>query len=269
MEAFMGKTLLLTDWLVIATAGPTVDGREIKESWLTDIAETYDREEYPAFLNVEHWGGNLGMVWEVRTRKDAKGRTALEAKIRPNKYYLQQNAEDHRLCFSIEVVENFAGTGRAYLTGLATTDQPASLGTTAARFSCRGDAVKLDLTPSATVQENGIVCAVKTALADFFKPQNKEKEMEKTEMAELLASALNPLQASLAELKNSVEKMSAKPADHPENKAAADSGMDKLTSALEVMTASLKDLEGKFAELEKSTPKAPPATGPADSENLI
>ena len=92
--------------------------------------------------------------------------------------------------------------------------------------------------------------------------------MEKTEMAELLASALNPLQASLTELKDSVEKMSAKPADHPENKAA-DSGTDKLTSALEVITASLKDLEGKFAELEKSTPKAPPATGPADSENLI
>ena len=41
--------LLLTDWLTICTAGPTVDGRTIEEKWLTEAAKNYDREEYPAF----------------------------------------------------------------------------------------------------------------------------------------------------------------------------------------------------------------------------
>lgn len=42
-----------------------------------------------------------------------------------------------------------------------------------------------------------------------------------------------------------------------------------MTAALEKMAFSLANLENKFAELEKSAPKAPPAAGPAENENLI
>ncbi|UKI31410.1 MAG: GPO family capsid scaffolding protein [Lentisphaeria bacterium] len=85
--------LLLTDWLTICTAGPTVDGRTIEEKWLTEAAKNYDREEYPAFVNCEHYYGNLGTVWELRTERDKKSRLCLQARIRVNKYFLQQNAE--------------------------------------------------------------------------------------------------------------------------------------------------------------------------------
>lgn len=39
----------------VAFAGETVDGREIKEEWLRDIADTYSPEKYTAEVWPEHW----------------------------------------------------------------------------------------------------------------------------------------------------------------------------------------------------------------------
>ena len=71
----------------------------------------------------------------MRTALDKKGRTALQAKIHPNRRLIQMNAEGQRMHTSMELDTNFAGTGKTYLMGLAVTDEPASLGTTALKFS--------------------------------------------------------------------------------------------------------------------------------------
>ena len=57
---------IISEPIRIATAGPTADGREIKDQWLQDIADTYDYNMSPAYVWPEHehrsWFGtdNLG-----------------------------------------------------------------------------------------------------------------------------------------------------------------------------------------------------------------
>jgi len=131
--------MLLTEWQTLATAGATIDGREIREQWLKEIAETYDREKYTAIINADHerWYGNFGHVHEVRLGKSKDGKTTLEGRLAPNFRLVEMNRNGQRLFASIEVTPNFAGEGKAYLGGLAVTDQPASLGTSMLKFSAK------------------------------------------------------------------------------------------------------------------------------------
>ena len=104
------------------------------------MAETYDREVYTANINHEHihWYGSYGQVDQLRI-EEAKDAVYLTASLIPNQYLLQLNAEGQKLFTSIEIEPNFAKTSKAYLAGLAVTDNPASLGTTQLNFSKRLD----------------------------------------------------------------------------------------------------------------------------------
>lgn len=188
------KTLLMTDWLTVGTSGPTVDGRVIKPEWLTDAAELYDPDEYTAVANAEHWFGNYGTVRELRTIQDKKDRTALQARIRPNKYYLMQNSEDLRLFFSMELDHDFAKTGKSYLTGLATTDHPASLGTSETHFSrvdnekvFRGGSEEFSASALQVVEDQkkelipAVVAAIKEAFSNHKTKTPKKEEFDMTE----------------------------------------------------------------------------------------
>ncbi|MCW3700793.1 GPO family capsid scaffolding protein [Burkholderia cenocepacia] len=46
-----------TKFFRVAVEGATVDGREIKREWLTQMAKNYNRELYSARLNIEHLKG--------------------------------------------------------------------------------------------------------------------------------------------------------------------------------------------------------------------
>jgi len=120
-----------------------VDGREILPQELRDIAETYNPSEYTAVIWCEHerWYGSHGTVFSVRLVEQAEdlkeGQVALEAQLKPNDRLLWLNDQGEKLFSSIEITPNFANTGKAYLTGLAVTDSPASLGTQELYFSKR------------------------------------------------------------------------------------------------------------------------------------
>ncbi|WP_122270713.1 GPO family capsid scaffolding protein, partial [Pseudomonas syringae] len=107
------------------------------------IAETYSTATYTATIWSEHerWPGSYGTVFAVRLIEDveglAPGQVALEAQLKPNDKLLWLNDQGEKLFTSIEIWPNFANTGRAYLTGLAVTDEPASLGTQELYFSRR------------------------------------------------------------------------------------------------------------------------------------
>ncbi|WP_057456711.1 GPO family capsid scaffolding protein, partial [Pseudomonas syringae] len=106
-------------------------------------AETYSTATYTATIWSEHerWPGSYGTVFAVRLIEDveglAPGQVALEAQLKPNDKLLWLNDQGEKLFTSIEIWPNFANTGRAYLTGLAVTDEPASLGTQELYFSRR------------------------------------------------------------------------------------------------------------------------------------
>lgn len=132
---------LVSFWKRVATSGPTVDGRVILPQELRDIAETYSTATYTASIWSEHerWYGAHGTVFAVRLIEDSEdlqpGQVALEAQLKPNQRLLYLNDQGEKLFTSIEVTPDFANTGKAYLTGLAVTDSPASLGTQELYFS--------------------------------------------------------------------------------------------------------------------------------------
>lgn len=132
-----------SDWVIVATAGTTVsDGRVISESWINDMAELYDPEEYKALIWPEHYrsawavfeGNNWGEVEELKAGK-FKDKLRLFAKLAPNHYLLEANKDGQKLFSSIEPEPDYKKEGRCYLLGLAVTDSPASSGTTRLRFS--------------------------------------------------------------------------------------------------------------------------------------
>lgn len=129
---------LVTKFIKVAQSGPCVDGRTIDPQWLHDMAETYDPAVYRAKIWPEHlrWGNNYGTVAALKV-EEADGLVSLFASLAVNAQYLWDNQYDQKLSFSIELLENFAGTGKAYLGGLGVTDSPASLGTDELKFSRR------------------------------------------------------------------------------------------------------------------------------------
>lgn len=132
---------LVSFWKRVATSGPTADGRVITPQELRDIAETYTSETYTAVIWSEHerWPGSYGTVFAVRLVEEdpslKPGQIGLEAQLKPNDKLLALNDQGEKLFTSIEITPDFANTGKAYLTGLAVTDSPASLGTQELYFS--------------------------------------------------------------------------------------------------------------------------------------
>lgn len=129
-----------TAWFCVATAGPTIDGREIKEQWLTEAAETYNTAEYTAMIwpssvdSHQKWY-NLGTVHSVKC-ETVNGKVKLFARFLPNKWMTSLNRDDQQKLFpSVEILENFANTGKFYLSGIAVTDLPASTGTDRLEFT--------------------------------------------------------------------------------------------------------------------------------------
>ena len=132
---------LVSYWKRVATSGPTVDGRVILPQELRDIAETYKPSLYTAVIWCDHerWSGSHGTVFAVRLLEEGEdiepGQVALEAQLKPNDRLLYLNDQGQKLFSSIEVTPDFRGTGKAYMTGIAVTDEPASVGTQELYFS--------------------------------------------------------------------------------------------------------------------------------------
>jgi hypothetical protein len=126
-----GQTLL-TSWLVIVTQGETVDGRDMTEQKLKDMAETYSRAYYEGVINFEHWDSYLGYIAEVKycEHPELEGKFCLMARLTPNSDFLYYTERGFGNYLSIEWVDDFQGTGKTYLVGLALLESyPGSIGT--------------------------------------------------------------------------------------------------------------------------------------------
>jgi hypothetical protein len=127
----------------VATEGATTDGREIQRSWIEQMAKNFNREKYGARVWLEHMRGMLpessfaalGDVLAVEARTVEDGKLALFAQIEALPALVAMNKAKQKIYTSIEVDPNFAKSGEAYLTGLAVTDSPASLGTEVLKFA--------------------------------------------------------------------------------------------------------------------------------------
>jgi hypothetical protein len=224
----------------VAVEGATSDGRTIKRNWLEEMAATYKPETYACRINCEHLRGfspdkpffSYGDVIALKTGEidlelggKMEKRLALFAQITPNDEFSRINKAGQKVFTSIEVNENFAGTGKAYLVGLACTDSPASLGTERLEFAAKASnnvytpaletSIEVDGLPPAPASEAGaIVAGFKALIAAFGakpaadpKPEPKD-EPPANDNAQVAASVAT-LGTALAALPDTLTKLAA------------------------------------------------------------
>lgn len=127
---------LKTESIRVARSGNTLDGRKIDAAWLEQAAKNYDRERYTAMIWPDHERGyNLGIVDSIEAKKNSESGIDLYAVLVPNGFYQDNIKYGQRLFTSIELMPDFAKTGEWYLSGLAATDNPASLGVQEVKFT--------------------------------------------------------------------------------------------------------------------------------------
>jgi hypothetical protein len=141
---------------IIATEGATTDGRHISKEMLTQMAANYRPDVYTAVVNLEHFlsmhpesaFSAYGKVISLGTQEKeifGQKRTQLTAVVEVTDAAVALQQAGKKCFASMEIMPNFTGRGEAYMTGLALTDTPASLGTEPMRFSAFSTGKKDDI----------------------------------------------------------------------------------------------------------------------------
>ena len=298
----MGKQ---TGWVIAATEGATVDGRTITKQWIEDMAAQYSVDEYTAMIWPEHFrsswgpfeGKNWGIVDEVKaSTKDGKLR--LYVKLTANDYLLAANQEGQKLFMSIEPNIDYKGTGKAYLSGIAVTDSPASTGTTRLKFSA-GDNhhdheySQLEelqqsdfITEQATPTEQGLFAM----LRNYFNKPNAatdptEEDPMKTEQFEALMGKFETFDTKLTELETKVDTFGKKPeatgtekteidtttvTDKTDELGVSAEQFSKVETLLTGLIEKLGAMETKFNALSKETAgQEPDPAGLGESYSVV
>ncbi|MBS0851265.1 GPO family capsid scaffolding protein [Enterobacter sp. JGM127] len=251
---------LMTDWLCVATEGDTVDGRVLERQWLIDAAELYDAKLYAALIWPEHCKdyGNFGEVLEAMYQEGEDGKVRLYVRLRPNQFLLDANRYGQLLFFSVELTPdgNWRNTGRSYLEGLAVTDTPASVGTTRLRFSNRNK-IKSGYY-GCRISKAGKIEQVNNMKKDWqswfgihpkkFEEQPTETEPDAEDKMQVLANALNELEARVSTIE---EKLNSTAEDVEAIAEVVD------TQEFATLRDNIKDVIKNFSKLDKKVTTLP------------
>lgn len=293
-----------TDWVVVATSGPTIDGREIDPKWLTDAAEVYNPDEHTAMLWPFHadagwraFTNNYGLVDALKAEK-AGDKVQLKARLTPNRFLTEANKAGQKLFTSIEVRENYLGTGKFFVSGIAVTDTPASINTTRLQFSQgetihMGNAEELNFTLQSDDEQ-----AKRGFFSRFFSSDHDQQEGNKAmnkEQFNQLMGAINKTADRLDKLEENFTQLSEQETTKDTggskqegnttdtSQGHADQGNDgdttftltpeqgeKLFSTVNTIADKVTKMETAFAELSKDATKLP-GNNPAGGEtfNLV
>lgn len=228
---------------VIATEGPTIDGRNISRQWITDMAKNYDPKTYTAVANLEHFLSSLpdgifkayGKVVSLSTQEAiilGEKKLQLTAVVDASQDIVDLQKKGQKAFASIEVLNNFIGKGIAYLSGLAFTDQPASLGTESMQFSHGGAA--------------GERFAVNDEISIEFEPEDKPGLGESlfSKVKALLGNGKKQSDEQFADQANAIEAIATSQKDLLDQFAAA-------TKQAEAVAAQFKSLQDEHAALNQ------------------
>lgn len=259
----------------VAVEGATSDGRTIDRAWLEQIAKNYNPAVYGARINVEHIRGyspnsdfrSFGDVVAVKVQTDDIGgqkKLALYAQISPTDELVELVKRRQKIYTSIEVRPQFADTQQAYMTGLAVTDNPASLGTEMLAFA----AANPDKSPFAArkEQKEDLFTAAEEATLEFEDapaPDSSVVDKFRTLISGAVAKFSGKAatdDARFAAVAEGFEQMGTTFAEHVGEQVSKAAATDKRLTELQ---AQLKDLQDKYSALDNTptgTPR-PPATG--------
>lgn len=239
-------------WVVVATEGATTDGRTIQRNWISEMAESYDPKNiYGARINLDHIKFSLympelanshcfGDVLAVKAEEREDGKLQLLAQLQPTDALIALNKDGQKVYTSVEIDTNFADTGKAYLVGLAVTDNPASLGTEMLAFSNNGlNARKLKA-------DNLFTAAIETEL-EFVEESQSVFEKIKG----LFAKKEKSDDERFADQANAIELLAEKAKETEEKLTALSADLAKRESEFAELKAENEKILAQFAELEK------------------
>ncbi|MFM4981485.1 GPO family capsid scaffolding protein [Aeromonas caviae] len=257
----------------VAVAGQTTDGRTIAPEWLTQAAKNYNQEKYGARVNLEHFRslypdsafrayGDVRSVYAEEVEIDGEKKMALFAEIDPTDDLIKLTKARQKVYTSIELDLDFAGTGEAYLVGLAVTDSPASLGTEYLQF-CAGAGEKSPLASRKQKPANLFSSAIETEIELSDEGYKGPSLAER--ITALFSSHKKQSTADFSDVHQAVETVA-------KEVTTLDVGMQKkfteqaqtiteLTSKLDITAKALADLTAKLEGQEDLSHKRDPATG--------
>lgn len=266
-------------WFRVAVEGATTDGRQIERSWIEDMAATYNPDKYGARIWLEHYRGVLpdgpfkayGDVLAVKAEEvdlDGQKRMAMFVQVEPTADLVAMNKAKQKIYTSIEVHPKFSDSGRAYLTGMAVTDSPASIGTEALKFSAQNpaaspfagrktdqaclfsEAVETELEFEEIEEKPGIGAALFAKVQELLKGKKAKDDEDFTQIGE------------------AVEAIAEHVKDLPEQFAQADQRVTELSSQLQTLQTELNDLKEKLGNTQDHhQQQRPPATG--NGQNVL
>ena len=242
-------------WVVVATEGATTDGRTIARNWISEMAESYDpKNTYGARINLDHIKFSVylpelanshcfGDVLAVKAEEREDGKLQLLAQLQPTDALIALNKDGQKVYTSVEIDTNFADTGKAYLVGLAVTDNPASLGTEMLAFSNNGlNARKLK-------SENLFTAAIETKLEFTEEQEPVPSILEK--IKGLFAKKAKTDDERFADQAQAIELLAEQTKETQEKLTALSDALAQRETELSEMKAENEKILAQFAELEK------------------
>ncbi|XFW42564.1 GPO family capsid scaffolding protein [Klebsiella pneumoniae] len=263
----------------IGVEGATTDGRTIERVWLEQMAASYDPQVYTALINLEHIKGytpdspfrRFGTVDKLEaeeiTEGPLKGKMALYAWITPSDDLVLYTSKLQKLFTSMEVNTSFADTGKAYLIGLAATDDPASLGTEMLQFSASAKS-----NPLAGRKQNpqNLFTAAEETLIEFI-PDEPEKPSLFTTLKEMFSRKGQTDDARFSDVHQAVQLVATEHQTFAKNTGTALEQQGLKLSAQEKVIKQLTDdlvsLTEKLSKEDGSYSRRPAATGGAESQS--
>lgn len=247
----MADRVLRTDFKRIGRSGATTDGRVIEPVWIDEMAASYNKELFTALIWPDHsrWM-NYGVVEELRATDNDEGGRDLWAVLSPNQSYLSDNRYGQRLFTSMEITFDFRKSGKAYLTGLGATDDPASVGTTEIRFSKLAKQAGVELSAFIEAETKTFTDQQPATLLDQIKALFKNQPNEDADMAD--KAALEKLSTEVAALAALFAK--TVPAAGEDKKPEAKP--DDLSAQFSALKQSHEELQAKFNALQAAGDKS-------------
>ncbi|WP_392454404.1 GPO family capsid scaffolding protein [Edwardsiella piscicida] len=240
----------------IGVEGATTDGREIQREWLVQMAASYNPTVYTALINLEHirgyspdgtfkrYGYVTGLVAEEITDGPLKGKMALYADINPSPDLVSLIKQWQKQFTSMEVSTKFADTGKAYLVGLAATDDPASLGTEMMTFSA---SAKQNPLANRKQHPDNLFTAVEETLIELEESPD-EKPSLFARVTALFTQKEQTDEARFSDVHKAVELVATEQQNLTERTDKSLSEQNKRLSALE---SDLQAQQSAFTELEQ------------------
>lgn len=269
-------------WLRVAVEGATTDKREIKRSWLEQAAKNFNQATYGARIWLEHYRSLLpdspfkayGDVVALKTEEvEIAGvkKLALFAQLEPSNELIALNKAKQKIYTSIEIDENFADSGEAYMVGIAVTDSPASLGTDVLAFSAEKpesspfrdrhysatsmftEAIEANLEFEEVADQVGLFSSLKSAISDLVS-KGKDKDGRDA--------------TSFKELGEALEGLVTFATQQQERATKTDAALTSLSQKLEQITTDFTALKDQLDKTQDhSQRQRPPVTG--DKQHVV